>query len=94
MFTGRIVLGLAIAGGAVGFVSLGLYFGLGVISLKTSVELTLVSLTASAAAVIIGLVLRRRARTRASSCAFPELRHVDTGESLLSYADALSAGSG
>jgi hypothetical protein len=59
---GRIVLGLAIAGSAVGLASLALYFGLGVISPETSVKLILVSLASSAAAVIIGFVLRRRAR--------------------------------
>jgi hypothetical protein len=59
---GRIVLGLAIAGGAIGLASFALYEWLGVISVDTSVDLSLVSLAASAAAVIIGFVLRRRAR--------------------------------
>jgi hypothetical protein len=59
---GRIVLGLAIAGAAVGLAGLALYFGLEVINPGTSVKLTFVSLAASAAAVITGFVLRRRAR--------------------------------
>jgi hypothetical protein len=62
VFMGRIVLGLAIAGAAVGLAGLVLYFGLEVISPETSVKLIFASLAASAAAVILGFVLRRRAR--------------------------------
>jgi len=59
---GRIVLGLAVPGGAVGLAGLALYFGLNVISPETAVKLILASLAASAAAVVIGFLLRRRAR--------------------------------
>jgi hypothetical protein len=60
--TPNFVLGLAIVGGAVGLASLALYFWLGVISPETAVSLTFVSLGASAAAVMIGFVLRHRVR--------------------------------
>ena len=59
---GRLVLGLAIAGGAVGLAALALYFGLGVVSPDTAVSLIFASLATSAAAVITGFALRRRAR--------------------------------
>jgi hypothetical protein len=41
---GRIVLGLAIVGGAAGLASFALYEGLGVITTETSVDMSLVSI--------------------------------------------------
>jgi hypothetical protein len=59
---GRIVLGLAIVGGAAGLASFALYEGLGVITTDTSVDMSLVSLGATAGAVLLGFALRRRAK--------------------------------
>jgi hypothetical protein len=59
---GRIVLGLAIVGGAAGLASFALDEGLGVITTDTSVDMSLVSLGAAAGAVLLGFALRRRAR--------------------------------
>lgn len=59
---GRIVLGLAIAGGVIGVGGIALSEWLGVISVDTAVDLSFVSVAVSAAAVIFGFVLRRRAR--------------------------------
>jgi hypothetical protein len=58
---GRIVLGLAIVGGAAGLASFALYEGLGMITTDTSVDISLVSLGAAAGAVLLGFALRRRA---------------------------------
>lgn len=58
---GRVVLGLAVAGGVAGLASFALYEGLGVISSDTSVELSLVSLGGAAGAAIMGFALRRGA---------------------------------
>jgi hypothetical protein len=59
---GRIVLGLAIVGGAAGLASFALYEGLGVITTDMSVDMSLVSLGATAGAVLLGFALRRRAK--------------------------------
>jgi hypothetical protein len=59
---GRIVLVVAIIGGATGLASFALDEGLGVISLHTSVDMGFVSLGAAATAVIIGFPLRTRLR--------------------------------
>ena len=59
---GRIVLAVAIIGGAAGLAGFALDEGLGVISSQTSVDLGLVSLGAAATAVIIGFPLRTRLR--------------------------------
>jgi hypothetical protein len=55
---GRIVLGLAIVGGAAGLASFALYEGLGMITTDTSVDM---SLGAAAGAVLLEFALRRRA---------------------------------
>jgi hypothetical protein len=60
---GRILLGVAMAGAAVGAVSFALYDGLDVISIDTAVDLSLVSTGADAAAVTLGYPLRNRLRS-------------------------------
>lgn len=60
---GRIVLAVAIVGGAAGLASFALYEWLDVISSDTSVDMSLVSVLAAAAAVILGFALRKRARS-------------------------------
>jgi hypothetical protein len=59
---GRILLGVAIAGAAVGVASFALYEGLEVISTDAAVDMSLASTGAAAAAVILGYPLRDRLR--------------------------------
>jgi hypothetical protein len=59
---GWIVVGGAAVGIAAGLAGFALYEGLGVISVDTAVDLSLLSLCASAGAVIVGFALRRRVR--------------------------------